>query len=93
MGIDSVTLDDRCLPDDVVHPPLTSLPHFIGFDTDLGLHNYGAGGSSACSVSTESSGFVHCDHLCDRQAARDVLDALVAASKTMNLGIPVAAEL
>ena len=94
MGIEhSVTLDGGCPPNDVVHPLLTSLPHFTGFDTNLGLHNYGADGSLACSISTETFGFVHCDHLCDRQVARDVLDALVAASKTMNLGTPVVAEL
>ena len=94
MGIEhSVTLDDGCPPDDVVHPLLTSLPHFINYDTDLGLHNYGVDGSPACSISVESYGFVHCDHLCDRQVARDVLAALVETSKSMNLGIPVVAEL
>ncbi len=94
MGIEhSIKLHDGCPPDDVVHPLLTSLPHFIGFDTDLGLHNYGADGSPACSISIETYGFVHCDHLCDRKIARDVLDALVAESQSMNLGTPVVAEL
>ena len=89
----SVTLDDGCPPDDVVHSLLTSLPHFLRYDADLGLHNYGVDGSIACSISIESYGFVHCDHLCDRQVARDVLDALVETSESMKLGIQVVAEL
>jgi hypothetical protein len=94
MGIEhSVTLGDGCPPDDVAHPLLTSLPHFIGYDTDLGLHNYGSDDSPACSISIESYGFIHCDQLCDRQVARDVLDALVEATESANLGVPVVAEL
>jgi len=95
MGIEhSIELDAGCPPDNVAHPLLASLPHFLGYDADLALHNYGTGsGSLACSVSTESYGFLHCDHLCDRNVARDVLDALLAASKSLNLGTPKVTEI
>ena len=80
MGIEHrIRLRDGQPHEDVVQSLLMSLPHFLSFDTNLGLYYYGADGSPACWISTEIDGFLHCDHLCDRKVACDVLDALVAA--------------
>jgi hypothetical protein len=72
---------------------LASLPHFAAYDYELQLHNYGDSHLPACSVSTDSCGFVFCDHLSDRPVARDVLNSLIAAVESSGLGRPNVSEL
>lgn len=92
MGIEhKITLADDVPADGVVHPLLTKLPQFTAYDTEYGLHHFG-GTVTAVTVSIESDGFLVCDHLVDRELAREVLDSLIASIKELDLEISDVSE-
>jgi hypothetical protein len=87
MGIEhKITLTDDVPADDVMHPLLTGLPHFTEYNTEYGLYNFGST-STAATESIESDGFLVCDHLIDRELAREVLDALIQGIGTLGSGV------
>ena len=87
MGIEhKITLADDVPADDVVHPMLTALPQCTDYDTEYGLHNFGTA-ATAVAISIEPDGFLVCDHLVDRELARNVLDSLIRSIEQLNIEV------